>query len=214
MWLFCVWKRSESWVGAWLCVIVTDPVCEGASLSIRSMWCVTMIIGGGSKHVSIWMLMIVYLAHSSLTCLLEDFVLQTIFLACTFSLSVPIESFTRSFPKGHILGSLTLPNINSFLLKSSLKDYDTPTSTSPPPIHSSTHFTLLLPLPAYGNPLSKVINGHKSKVPSSGLSSIWDGWSLALFWNTPCSCPKWSTWLKYSNHDLATFLTSVNGATL
>ena len=72
----------------------------------------------------------------------------------------------------------------------------------------------LLPLPAYGHPLSKVISGHKSKVPSSGLGSIWYGWLLAVFWNTPYSCPKWSTWLKYSDLDLATFLTSVNGATL
>lgn len=90
----------------------------------------------------------------------------------------------------------------------------TPLLPRPQPQFTPQPTLWLLPLPAYGNPLSKVISGHKSKVPSSGLGSIWYGWLLAVFWNTPYSWPKWSTLLKYSNLDLATFLTSVNGATL
>lgn len=35
--VLCVRERSEPWVGAQLNVIVTEPVCEGASLAVRSM---------------------------------------------------------------------------------------------------------------------------------------------------------------------------------
>lgn len=90
---------------------------------------------------------------------------------------------------------------------------------TPLPPHPQPQFTpsttlWLLPLPAYGNPLSKVISGHKSKESPLLDLAAFDMGDYLLSSNTPTHGQNGVLYSSTQIFGLATFLTSVNGATL